>query len=184
MFGTQRNGNGRVRAYLWHRAPLEWKLPNDPKEAKRILKELYFDWAPWMLKFIDIADEQAMYTRPLFFLPVGHRWEHKPGVTLIGDAAHLMSPFSGSGANLAMLDGLELGLVLADVVSKGLEGEAREAAIAEWEEKMLTRGEEVAVKTVKSLEACLHPGAPRTMIERFKEMVSQGKEGSRQVQQE
>ncbi|KAH9903096.1 monooxygenase FAD-binding protein [Cubamyces lactineus] len=184
MFGTQRNGNGRVRAYLWHRAPLEWKLPNDPKEAKRMLVELYSDWAPWMLKFIEIADDQAMYTRPLFFLPVGHRWPHKPGVTLVGDAAHLMSPFSGSGANLAMLDGLELGLVLADVVSKGLEGEEREAAIAEWEEKMLARGEEVAAKTAKSLEACLNPGAPRTMIERFKEVVAQGKERSRQVQQE
>ncbi|KUI70819.1 hypothetical protein VM1G_06264 [Cytospora mali] len=47
-------------------------------------------------------DIRALYTQP-----IENTWEHKPGVTLIGDAAHLMLP-SGEGVNLAMLDALLL----------------------------------------------------------------------------
>lgn len=49
----------------------------------------------------------ALDIRGLYTQPPGVTWEHKPGVTLIGDAAHLMLP-SGEGVNIAMLDALLL----------------------------------------------------------------------------
>ena len=51
-------------------------------------------------------------------------------MTLIGDAVHLTTQFAGSSANLAMLDGLELGIVLVEATNGGEASAEREAAIA------------------------------------------------------
>ncbi|PIL33915.1 hypothetical protein GSI_03622 [Ganoderma sinense ZZ0214-1] len=120
ILGAQVNGDGRIRTYAWFRAPASWTIPaSDPGAAKAVLRERYAGWPAWMLALVDRCDESAIYPRALWTLPVGHKWEHVPGVTLVGDAAHLMSPFAGAGANLALLDGLELGLALADLKGKG-----------------------------------------------------------------
>lgn len=73
--------------------------------------------------------------------------------TLIGDAAHPMSPFKGQGANQALLDALSLARTLSTActpLSKWKEAGLRKVALTEFEEEMLERS---APKVRDSAEA-------------------------------
>ncbi|MFC3892522.1 FAD-dependent oxidoreductase [Lentzea rhizosphaerae] len=103
MLWAQRNSGNHIRAYACMRAREDWR----PSNAE--LLDLYADWHPDLKAFL--AGE--LIHRPLYALPVPHTWETTPGVTLLGDAAHLMPPL-GVGANLAMEDAAELAVAIAE----------------------------------------------------------------------
>ena len=45
----------------------------------------------------------------------------KPGVVLVGDAAHMINPLAGQGVNIGLLDAAALGEVLVEASKQGLE---------------------------------------------------------------
>jgi 2-polyprenyl-6-methoxyphenol hydroxylase-like FAD-dependent oxidoreductase len=137
----QRNSNGRIRAYIGIRTDAEL----DDATVRDFLLAEFSGWSERLLPFITDVDG-GYRTRPLYVLPAPLTWQHKPGVTLVGDAAHVMSPFGGFGANLAMLDGAELAraIVAAPTI---------DAAVTSYESVMLARSGPLAVSANEALTA-------------------------------
>ncbi|WP_018332457.1 FAD-dependent oxidoreductase [Actinomycetospora chiangmaiensis] len=143
---AQRNARGVVRGYAALRCPLGTPGLDD----RTTLLAHFADYDDALTDLVRAADD-GFVVRPIMALDVPHVWEHVPGVTLLGDAAHLMSPFSGLGANLAMLDGSDLALAL---VEHGPEG------IAAYEDLMFPRSEVAARGAAEGIANAIAPDAP------------------------
>ena len=82
-------------------------------------------------------------------------------MTLLGDAAHLMSPFAGEGANAAMLDAAELARLLLE------HEDDVEAALARYEREMFPRAAEAARQSALGLDMIFNADAPRDLVRFF-----------------
>ncbi|WLW57340.1 FAD-dependent oxidoreductase [Streptomyces sp. YU58] len=126
--------------------------------AARVAEE--FDgWAPELTALITDG-ETAPVPRTVHALPSDHHWDRAPGVTLLGDAGHLMPP-SGEGANLAMYDGAELGNALA------AHPDDIEAALTAYEQALFPRSAAAAVESSHVHAMILDADAPYSLVDFF-----------------
>lgn len=102
----QRNGDGRIMAYISFKTKYE-KLDEYRKLSLDALKERllaeYSDWDSELQNYIAYSYDDIKFRR-IYKLPIGLTWATQPNITIIGDAAHLMSPFAGEGVNMALYD--------------------------------------------------------------------------------
>ncbi|EME52451.1 FAD-dependent oxidoreductase [Amycolatopsis decaplanina] len=162
-FLAHHDATGSLHVYIALKTAEDWISTidfSDTAAAKAAVLDHFEGWGAGLRALITDADG-ALTPRPIHALPIGHRWERVPGVTLLGDAAHLMSPFAGEGANLAMLDGAELGLAL--VTNPG----DVEAALGAYEAALFPRSEASAAESAESLVLCFAEDSPKPLLERF-----------------
>jgi 2-polyprenyl-6-methoxyphenol hydroxylase-like FAD-dependent oxidoreductase len=136
---------------------IDW---SDAAAAREVLLKELADWSPALRELIRISDDRIV-PRQIFALPIGHRWQRVPGATLLGDAAHVMSPYAGEGANLAMQDAMELALALIE------HGDDLEAALDRYEPRMFERATAAAAASAAGLELCFGPNAPDELVAFF-----------------
>ncbi|WP_328493776.1 FAD-dependent monooxygenase [Streptomyces sp. NBC_00414] len=160
LFSAHRESGGTLHTYVTLSEPQEWFAAIDFTDSAAALARVageFADWAPELTALITDSDT-APVLRPHHMLPAGHRWDRKPGVTLLGDAAHLAAQ-DGEGANLAMQDGAELGKALA-----AHPGDI-ESALTEYEQAMFPR---IAAATAASKAANEGTPTPQDLIDFFR----------------
>jgi 2-polyprenyl-6-methoxyphenol hydroxylase-like FAD-dependent oxidoreductase len=137
MLGAQRNSDGHVRAYaMFEDLSLDWHVAagvdlDDTEAVRAYLLGRLEGWHESLLDLIRESDG-GFVNRPIHAFADGHAWAHVPGVTLLGDAAHLLPPH-GIGANLALIDGSDLAAAVAA-------HDDLDQAVRAYEAVMLARG--------------------------------------------
>lgn len=160
---AHRYADGTLHTYVALNKPEAWASTIDfstPKIGLKRIAEEFKDWAP-QLRALITDGETVPVIRPIYALPINHQWKRIPGVTLLGDAAHLMSPFAGEGANLAIYDGAELAKEICanphDI----------ETALKQYEHALFPRSEATAAKTFQNHQRFFGADAPHSVVELF-----------------
>jgi 2-polyprenyl-6-methoxyphenol hydroxylase-like FAD-dependent oxidoreductase len=129
------------------------------------------DTAGWAESIRDIVrhTETPFRAWPLYEMPVDSlNWTTKPGVALLGDAAHVSTPFEGEGVNQSLYDSLQLA---EKIIKYGLQDLT--TAVSEYEKLMLPRGQKLISGSAANGELLFAEDAPKAFAELFNGMKAE-----------
>jgi 2-polyprenyl-6-methoxyphenol hydroxylase-like FAD-dependent oxidoreductase len=172
-FGNQKNlllgqkGGGDLGFYASFKAPKNWVQSNglnyaDEMDVLNWFKSEYPEWSSIWYELFENATPPFI-PRQIQYMPLDQTWEPMHNLTILGDAAHVMPPFAGEGANVAMLDALELSECLTCDRFKSL----REA-IFYFESDMRKRAAIATQESIENGERMHAEDALTTMLNMFK----------------
>ena len=147
---VQRCNHDLILLYFTLKVAADWPKSagvslDDKQAVLATIKDAYRDWSPELMAMLtQVRDGFHMW--PNSVMRPDYTWETQPGVTMLGDASHVMPPYTGKGVNLAMLDALEL----ADALTAAPDGDVT-TAVAAFEAGMQRR-------TNRETGACLAIG--------------------------
>ncbi|KAL5625819.1 hypothetical protein FOBRF1_000162 [Fusarium oxysporum] len=153
IMAVQQLGDRSYRFYMGMDAPEElYRRPLGHEDTEDIRQkflsspEFFANWAPNLKEYLANA-EGPFHAWPLYRLPVSSvSWKRVPGLTLLGDAAHLATPLVGEGVNMAMLDALMLAKAIVKHCKQAggsdIEEDQLENALKEYEREMFVRGQD------------------------------------------
>lgn len=162
----------------------------DDRKARHHINELYSEWAPH-LRDIVAAAEGPLRAWPLFQLdeklfipakgsqdgrPSADLWKRVPGVTLLGDAAHVAVP-NGEGVNHAMTDARRLfELLIAELEQAGQRFDPQadvaliERVLLAYEADMFPRARESILDGIELMGMMYSKDGAQRMTEMFAQM--------------
>ncbi|MCI2774286.1 FAD-dependent oxidoreductase [Staphylococcus petrasii] len=161
----QVNGDGRIKVYMSYQMDYDefdkFKAMNKTEIKEQLLKD-FSDWDADLKKYIEYAGDDLLLRR-IYKLPIGFKWDNQSNLTLIGDAAHLMSPFAGEGVNMAFYD--------AYLLAKALENnEDLQSALKEYEAQMYEASEQSARESQANLEEMFSDNAAQKFGDFFNQI--------------
>ncbi|MBF4463626.1 NAD(P)/FAD-dependent oxidoreductase [Flavobacterium sp. LC2016-12] len=171
-FGNEKNilmgqkGGGALGFYVSFKTDENWSVNSglDYADKVQILEWFKNAYPEWSTVWHELLENVSVPFIPRLIncMPLDQTWEALSNITIIGDAAHVMPPFAGEGANMAMLDALELSEYLTSDKYKTIQ-----EAISFYESNMRERAAEAAKESLENGEKMHSKDSLKTMLEFF-----------------